>query len=268
MSSNALHVLIIAHPDDESMFFVPTLRALKNEAVWIVCLTTGDYEGLGKIRAKEMLRAGQLLNAEKVLVCDESSLKDHPTKRWDIAEVQDQIQTTLRTAMSSTANISSTSKSWSRLILITFDQYGVSGHINHIDTYLGVCSVARQGIFAVPGETSSTSKNENNIPVEVWSLVTERNMLAKYIPILSWLLLFLSFFRTMQTPHANFPDSKSTQIILHRLQEPRLNWKAMTTHQSQFVWYRRLFVVFSCYTYVNKLQRIPASGMDSKTHGD
>ena len=41
----------------------------------------------------------------------------------------------------------------------------------------------------------------------------------------------------------------------YRLQQPALNWRAMASHTSQFVWYRRLFVVFSCYTYVNRLKR-------------
>ncbi|CAM9996538.1 unnamed protein product, partial [Hapterophycus canaliculatus] len=33
-------------------------------------------------------------------------------------------------------------------------------------------------------------------------------------------------------------------------------WAAMAAHRSQFVWYRRLFVVFSRYAYVNTFKRI------------
>ena len=32
---------------------------------------------------------------------------------------------------------------------------------------------------------------------------------------------------------------------------PSLVWNAMKAHHSQFVWYRRLFVVFSRYSYAN-----------------
>jgi N-acetylglucosaminylphosphatidylinositol deacetylase len=248
MPGTPLHVLIIAHPDDESMFFVPTLQALKDTAVWIICLTTGDYDGLGKVRSKEMLQAGQLLNVEKVLVCD--NLKDHPTERWDIAQVQQEIASTLKTAIRSTNN---GNKSWSRLVLITFDQYGVSGHVNHIDTHLGVCAIVGRGGFILSGDDFSRA-SKINIPVEAWSLASERNIVAKYIPFLSWLLLFLSFFRIVQDSHRGIDIDSSHQC--YRLHEPSLNWKAMTTHKSQFVWYRRLFVVFSCYTYVNTLQRI------------
>jgi hypothetical protein len=32
---------------------------------------------------------------------------------------------------------------------------------------------------------------------------------------------------------------------------PTLVWRAMKAHYSQFVWYRKLFVMFSRYSYVN-----------------
>ena len=51
--------LAIAHPDDEAMFFGPTLKALKdNEHVeiefYVLCLCNGDYEGKGKAREREL----------------------------------------------------------------------------------------------------------------------------------------------------------------------------------------------------------------------
>ena len=53
-----LTVLVTAHPDDESMFFVPTLQGLVRDQiniVWILwqlrrATTTGNYDGLGAIR--------------------------------------------------------------------------------------------------------------------------------------------------------------------------------------------------------------------------
>jgi N-acetylglucosaminylphosphatidylinositol deacetylase len=35
---------------------------------------------------------------------------------------------------------------------------------------------------------------------------------------------------------------------------PWASWQAMQQHPSQFVWFRRLFVVFSRYTYINTLR--------------
>jgi len=51
--------LVIAHPDDEAMFFAPTLIALTNptleNTVSILCLSSGDSEGLGQTRKKELV---------------------------------------------------------------------------------------------------------------------------------------------------------------------------------------------------------------------
>lgn len=52
-------VLVIAHPDDEVMFFLPSLLALKGSGIscHLLCLTNGDYDGLGKVREKELDRS-------------------------------------------------------------------------------------------------------------------------------------------------------------------------------------------------------------------
>mmetsp|Transcript_1504 Transcript_1504/g.4848 ORF Transcript_1504/g.4848 Transcript_1504/m.4848 type:complete len:131 (+) Transcript_1504:68-460(+) len=44
-------ILVIAHPDDESMFFFPTLARLSAERpVHILCLSDGGYDGCGPAR--------------------------------------------------------------------------------------------------------------------------------------------------------------------------------------------------------------------------
>ena len=69
--------LLIAHPDDEAMFFAPTLLALtRPEAgnhVKILCLSTGDAEGLGETRKKELVKSAMMLGVhdeDDVLVLD------------------------------------------------------------------------------------------------------------------------------------------------------------------------------------------------------
>lgn len=56
-------VFVIAHPDDESMFFAPTLSTLRDrlqQECFILCLSTGNYDGLGETRETELLAAGAL----------------------------------------------------------------------------------------------------------------------------------------------------------------------------------------------------------------
>ena len=57
--------LLIAHPDDEAMFFAPTILALTRPEtgnhVKILCLSTGNAVGLGETRKKELVKSGMTL---------------------------------------------------------------------------------------------------------------------------------------------------------------------------------------------------------------
>ena len=68
-------LILTAHPDDESMFFAPTIRALINGG-WDVrglCLSNGNAEGLGRTREGELRDAWEVLGVEgdKVEVLDQ-----------------------------------------------------------------------------------------------------------------------------------------------------------------------------------------------------
>ena len=65
-------LLITAHPDDECMFFGPTLTNLKSSPlagelnsvpeVFSLCLSVGDADGLGKVRKEELGRSLDVLH--------------------------------------------------------------------------------------------------------------------------------------------------------------------------------------------------------------
>jgi N-acetylglucosaminylphosphatidylinositol deacetylase len=143
-----------------------------------------------------------------------------------------------------------------RIVLITFDEHGVSGHPNHRDTHLGV----RKLVLQQQQQQQQTTKLP---PVDAWQLDTVHFLPAKYLPISGWflILLYLNFlWKPSYDPPlpklAQQPDESQNCVQIYRSVNPVLSWKAMATHESQFVWYRRLFVVFSCYTFVNKLRPI------------
>lgn len=245
-----IHVLVIAHPDDESMFFVPTIKSLVSagKTLHILCLTTGDYDGLGRQREKEMIRAGRLLGVEKVIV--KNDLKDHPSERWPIPSTSEAIQRVLLENL-----LDHQDSDCESLVLISFDQLGVSGHVNHIDTFCGVCDIVSKKTISF--DCSSTG-DKKIIPIEGLVLESEQNLLLKYFPVLSWIILIISFFGVSLGGETATNTTSRPCHVCYRWNEPWLNWKAMATHESQFVWYRRLFVVFSCYTYVNKLKPLPS----------
>lgn len=70
--------LLIAHPDDEAMFFAPTVLALTRpdlgNHVKILCLSSGDAAGLGETRKRELVNSGLRLGlrrGEDVYVVDD-----------------------------------------------------------------------------------------------------------------------------------------------------------------------------------------------------
>jgi len=77
--------LLIAHPDDEAMFFAPTLLALTRPELGnhlkILCLSSGNEDGLGETRKKELVKSGMMLglrNEDDVLVIEDSYVSLSP----------------------------------------------------------------------------------------------------------------------------------------------------------------------------------------------
>jgi len=119
-------LLVIAHPDDEAMFFSPTLLALAQAHVDVdvLCLSTGNFAGLGRTRTQELRAACGVLKVDKVSVIDHPQLQDGMRTHWADATMVDHMETAWAQA--------------SYDLVMTFDAYGVSGHINHRAVHRGV----------------------------------------------------------------------------------------------------------------------------------
>ena len=121
-------LLITAHPDDECMFFGPTITALTESGcqVYILCLSTGNWYGIGEKRKHEFFKSCDALglNRDHCEIVDDDKLPDSPTIKWD----EDYIVTVIDRHLIN-KNITA---------LLTFDSYGVSGHHNHISVYESV----------------------------------------------------------------------------------------------------------------------------------
>jgi N-acetylglucosaminylphosphatidylinositol deacetylase len=232
-SSSSLYILVIAHPDDECMFFLPTLlhfRSVMGSAqVWVVCLSNGNYEGKGSLREMELKTACRIVGVHKCFCVN--VLPDDPRATWPATTISRALDAVLLETLQQDDHFSS-------LTLLTFDQGGVSGHSNHVDTYRGV-----QYWLSHHHDHTNTTTFQNKL-VTGWKLATVSNILVKYIPIL-WLPCRLYF-------HLFTPAG----WCLYWTSSIRLVWRAMAAHSSQFVWYRRLSVVFSQYSYSNAWSEI------------
>ena len=72
-------LFVIAHPDDESMFFLPSIQdfVAKDWIVHILCLSNGSSGGIGSVREKELLKAAVVLSIlpENVELVNDTNLE-------------------------------------------------------------------------------------------------------------------------------------------------------------------------------------------------
>ncbi|OQR82505.1 hypothetical protein ACHHYP_15916 [Achlya hypogyna] len=197
-------LLVVAHPDDESMFFVPVLLKLRPLVRWhLLCLSSGNYDGLGAVRTKELAACWHELGMEAntLTVLEDPRFQDGMKSIWTEADVA---STTLAHVEKHGIDT-----------IFTFDDYGISGHPNHISVHRGV-----------------------------------KHALAQSLPRLqAWCLESVSIWhKYLGALDAVFTVPSQTAVVAIA---PWVNHAAMAQHVSQFVWFRRLFVIFSRYTFLN-----------------
>ena len=112
-------LLAIAHPDDEAMFFGPTLRQLeKNEnELHLLCFSIGNESGFGKIREKELKLSCCEFGIKNLDIIDDERLQDGMENIWEPEYVAEFLRKYI--------------SKWNIEVLITFDEGGVSAHPNH-----------------------------------------------------------------------------------------------------------------------------------------
>lgn len=154
-------LLVTAHPDDECMFFSPVILSLRQRAIPIdlLCLSSGNFNGVGRERCKELKNSGKTLGIRHIRIVSDKKLQDHPHKTWPTDCIQKYV-------------LQSATK-WHSKTVVSFDRFGVSGHSNHCQIY----SALAETIFKTG--------------VDVYSLKTY-NIVAKYLALLVFLLAFCS----------------------------------------------------------------------------
>ncbi|KAF7551216.1 hypothetical protein G7Z17_g5171 [Cylindrodendrum hubeiense] len=244
--------LLIAHPDDEAMFFAPTILALTRpdtgNHVKILCLSTGNADGLGETRKKELVKSGLTLglrDEDDVFVLDSpTDFPDSMTTVWDRNKIAGLLGSAFAPLLASqradetpqpTANID---------VLITFDAHGISSHPNHISLFYG----ARTFIAGL-----TQGKPEWKSPVDLYTLTTV-NFARKYVS-------FLDTFVTLIRSRAVASEDEAHPgglVFLNSLVGSNAfgtAWKAMTeAHKSQMVWFRYGWITFSRYMVINDLR--------------
>lgn len=249
-------VLLIAHPDDESMFFSPTLIRLTDPAlgnhVKVLCLSTGNADGLGQTRRKELEAAAMTLGLRKgedVFVLDDpTKFKDGMKEKWEERE----IAKILAQAFSDPDKSKSGEGPRASIdALITFDGRGVSSHPNHIALFHG----ARLFLSELMRDHTGFA-----CPVALYTL-SSINIMRKYSFILdilpTYLTGILSDIISGPTGKSSVKGSKGSRVVFVNDVTKYLKARdAMVNgHKSQMVWFRWGWITIGRYMYVNDLRR-------------
>ncbi|RDX47211.1 LmbE-like protein [Lentinus brumalis] len=224
-------LLLTAHPDDECMFFAPTVLALSEalhppSTVYSLCLSVGNADGLGDVRRRELEGSLDVLGIGegRRWVVDKPELQDNFTAEWDPHVVSDVLRSYVLEHHITT--------------ILTFDHHGISSHPNHISLPKGASHLINS-LRSAPGKPQP----------RLFTLVTVP-LRAKYVGLLSPLLSKASIFLSQVLHVADVPRSEAVVVS---------DWKgyvrahrAMRQHSSQLVWFRWLYVLWSRYMWVNE----------------
>ncbi|KAI1134887.1 LmbE-like protein [Hypoxylon sp. FL0543] len=250
--------LLIAHPDDEAMFFAPTVLTLtrpeNGNHVKILCLSSGNADGLGETRKKELVKSGLLLGLRReddVLVIDSPDFPDSMTTTWDASKISSLLTSAFAPHLAAQKTPKDNSTPTATIdALITFDANGISSHPNHISLYHGARAFVASLTRGKPGWAS---------PVDLYTLTTV-SLPRKY-------LAFLDVFATIVSVALNGGGGKKSDkgnpgalvsvsaLVGGGRESYGTARKAMTeAHKSQMVWFRWGWIALSRYMYINDLR--------------
>uniref|UniRef100_T1J5C2 N-acetylglucosaminylphosphatidylinositol deacetylase n=1 Tax=Strigamia maritima TaxID=126957 RepID=T1J5C2_STRMM len=130
-------LFVIAHPDDECMFFGPTVVQLHHKGceLHLLCLSSGNYYQRGSARKRELRASCEILGIDPsyVTVIEHTKMPDNPKVKW-----RDDLVGNIILKQIMQLDIDT---------VITFDRNGVSGHSNHVALYCGVSYLCRESLL-------------------------------------------------------------------------------------------------------------------------
>ncbi|CAF4276611.1 unnamed protein product, partial [Rotaria sp. Silwood2] len=229
-------LIVVAHPDDECLFFSPTILGLisRDKIAHVLVLSTGNSNGLGSIREKELKQSCQRLdvNLSQCTSLNLTDLQDNPNRWWPKENISELIDKYI--------------KEYNIDLLITFDHGGISGHRNHKSIAFGVEYYIEKS-FKTPliYEISTAA-----FLFEFSSIIDLFRTTIKFLP-----RLFRSLFSTI-FPFIFSPPNDHRILFVSSPFGYVKGLKAFHTHRSQMLWYRHIYTTFSRYMFINDLIKV------------
>lgn len=235
---------IIGHPDDEVMFFLPSLiensKPKHNNHVKIICFSRGDAvdESFGTIRSEELIQSARIMGVKQEDVFVLNKYKDGMDIHWKEDDIL--------------ASLSSIINPNDPVVLITFDAEGVSNHSNHISLFHGTKKHYKTKLSKNPDARLYVLKSLNFLEKYSFTLLTNVELFVDHLSKLVMKNLLnidinVSFF-------SSTTQSQKSLKFYSDLNMLSVSYAAMAYgHFSQMVWFRYGWLIFSRYLTFNHL---------------
>ena len=218
-------------------------------------LYTGDADGLGETRKRELAKSGITLGLRKeddVFVVDSPDFRDGMNETWSPDKISSLLCSAFAPGLArarSAPDADSTPVAASIDVLVTFDAGGVSSHPNHISLYHGARSFVAALVAGKPGWKP---------PVDLYTL-TSVSFIRKYTGILDVFATLGSWAFWSGVMRSGGDKSRPRSMVFLNTLVPgggsaTTAWRAMiSAHKSQMVWFRYGWITLSRYMYMNDL---------------
>jgi len=139
-------------PLSVSRFFQPSIVTLnQTNRLFLLCLSNGNAEGLGRMREKELEISCKALGFQEAPTCvDDPDLVDGMDSKWAPELIAEQVTRFCKQKEATDGAISKID------IIVTFDNGGVSAHPNHIALFYGVEKLMERKLLDVEVMTLTT----------------------------------------------------------------------------------------------------------------
>ncbi|KAK3681590.1 putative deacetylase LmbE-like domain-containing protein [Podospora appendiculata] len=229
-------LIVTAHPDDECLFFAPSILGVldRNKAMTggLLVMSTGNNYGIGEQRKLELMGSCKALGIsdQRCVALDHADLQDNPTVWWDTPLIEGIVDKYV--------------KKWDIDAILTFDEGGVSGHINHRAVSAAVSNYAATNLQAPVTFTLTTA----SLPRK-YTILGDLPLTA--LPFAWRILEALSF----PTSTADVKDG-GRALVANTWHRYLMTRDAFSRHPSQYTWDRHLYMIVSRYVWFNDLKRV------------
>ncbi|KAJ6447911.1 putative deacetylase LmbE-like domain-containing protein [Mycena vitilis] len=251
-------LLLTAHPDDECMFFSPTILALAAAqessvssrapvpSIYSLCLSVGNADGLGAIRKFELESSLDILgiDTDKRLIVDHPDLQDNFTAYWDANTIASVLKPYILENRITT--------------VLTFDREGISGHPNHKSLPAGVkqlmSSLKEVRLFTLI-TTPLPTKYAGIVAPSLAKFDLYANDLLHFLEAQLTIVLAMLEISISPSPNTS-PRPEVMPVFVSGINQYLAAVQAMRAHPSQLEWFRWLYVLFSRYMWVNEWNEV------------